>query len=607
MYGIEWDHDTGGFVLAERQKLGSRHEVRPVFHEELNLLGFDTFWDYPHSEAPLLWAMGGRSYYYRGELVAEAEGGGWFSRPALKVHRPRLTLEPVQLDAMISKNVPLLQGLVQRSLKFIYQTYGRYRNQVDVVALAFSGGKDSLVILDLVQRVLEPDQFAVVFGDTGMEVRDTYLAVEAAKARWPHLTFHSARSAKDARTSWREMGPPSRIHRWCCAVHKTVPTLLLLRELTGKPSARVLVFDGIRHEESIDRAAYAAVTQGGKHRTQINASPIIAWNAGEVFLYLFGRRLLLNQAYRNGVVRVGCSVCPLASSWWNAVSWNVYQQDIICFVEELRNYAVGAGIRPEAVDAYLDAGKWKGRAGGRYLAGGGTRVVEQVKDHRISFTLREPSEDWQEWARTLGRLVRTGEGQGHIERGGIVYPYMVRHEGANVIAEVDGLAHADRFVLKAFRAVALKSAYCCHCQACQVECPTGALMTRDKVKIGDDCLACGACLDLHGEACFTAKSLETSEGGARVTGDGRKTLHTYEHFGMRTEWLSAFLGASQEWVSSNSLGNRQFDAMLVWLKHAELVASSSNKRTLAVTRLGESLASRGVGNRVTWAVIWANL
>ncbi|TDA65827.1 MAG: hypothetical protein D9V47_12040 [Clostridia bacterium] len=209
MYEIRWDNDTGGVLLADTRETGVGSEIRPVFFEELDLLGFNRHWNYPRVEEPLLWAIGGRKYYYRGELVAEAEGGGLFSRPELKIHRPGLALDPVKVEAMVAKNGPLLQGLVQRSLRFIYQTCTRQRKRVDIVAVAFSGGKDSLVTLDLVQRVLEPDQFAVVFGDTGMEVRDTYLAVEAARERWPHLTFRTARSVKDARTSWREMGPPA--------------------------------------------------------------------------------------------------------------------------------------------------------------------------------------------------------------------------------------------------------------------------------------------------------------------------------------------------------------------------------------------------------------
>ena len=54
-------------------------------------------------------------------------------------------------------------------------------NRVDVFYVAFSGGKDSVVALDLVQRALPHNKFKVLFGDTGMEFPDTYEAVEETK------------------------------------------------------------------------------------------------------------------------------------------------------------------------------------------------------------------------------------------------------------------------------------------------------------------------------------------------------------------------------------------------------------------------------------------
>jgi len=609
VYAFKWDQETEGILLTNDLEGLIKQEVRPVFFEELDLLGFDRYWEYPRVEEPLLWALGGRKYYYHGELVAEAEGGGMFTPPQLKIHKKGLQLKPVNVQEMVNKNNNLLQGLIQKSLRFIYQTYNRYRKEVDIAAVAFSGGKDSLVLLDLVQRVLEPSQFVVIFSDTGMEVRDTYLAVEDAKKRWPHLFFYTAKSSKDALTTWREMGPPSRIHRWCCVVHKSAPTLLLLRQITGKPAVKALIFDGVRHEESLNRASYLPVTKGGKHSLQINASPIITWNSAEVFLYIFSRSLMLNKAYRYGVVRVGCAVCPMASKWWDSISRRVYTKDLEPFVEELKRYAEYTKAEPNEIEDFVEEGKWKSRAGGRFLPNGGNKIIENWEIDTVIFTITNPSESWLEWAKTLGKIVLKGNGRGYIDRQGVIFPFYIEQKEGEVTVIVDGLTQADRYTLRDFRAVALKSAYCTHCQACQVECPVGALEINNlSVKINEDmCTSCGMCLEFGGKSCLTARSIGISKGGLNMKDELKVKLHTYEHFGIRREWLEKFLNDFEKWADNSGLGNRQFESMVLWLKHAELIDDKSNKKKQNITKLCEKLIKIGVDNLLTWAIIWVNL
>ena len=75
MFKITWDKKNNGVLLTMRSTEETLNvPPRPVFFEELDLLGLNKFWKYPKSKEPLLWACN-RRYFYKGELVLEAKGG----------------------------------------------------------------------------------------------------------------------------------------------------------------------------------------------------------------------------------------------------------------------------------------------------------------------------------------------------------------------------------------------------------------------------------------------------------------------------------------------------------------------------------------------------
>ena len=149
MYGYEWTDEYGIFRLTIDAKI--QKEIRPVFYEELDFFGMDQFWDYPKdTDAPLLWAEGVRHYVLNGTCVAEAIGGGFYSKPTVKrLTEKRLQLRTVDINRLYEVNCRLLINLEQKAVRFIQKQFSLYSKQKYSFICAFSGGKDSLALLVL--------------------------------------------------------------------------------------------------------------------------------------------------------------------------------------------------------------------------------------------------------------------------------------------------------------------------------------------------------------------------------------------------------------------------------------------------------------------------
>ena len=605
MYGYEWTDQNGIYRLSVNSKI--QKEIRPVFKEELDYFGFNEHWSYPDTEAPLLWAEGIRRYILNGTCVAEAVGGGFYTKPTIKIYHMGLKLKPIDIEALWKENERLMLGLEKTAMDFIRSTYNKYKKKDMAFAVAFSGGKDSLVLLDLVARTLSPEKFSVVFSNTGMELSTTLRSVGRAKRHWPSLKFYEAKSHLDPADSWEEFGPPGRRMRWCCAVHKSVPTILLLREITGNYNVKAVVFDGVRAEESAARADRDEISVGAKNINQINCSPILKWGTSELFIYLLHNRILFNDAYRLGLFRVGCIVCPMSSSWWDGIVNDVYPDEMCQLLSKVEGYA--AATKPQSeVTKFIEQGGWKARMGGRGLHNGGNRVVEKIADDRISFSFTKYNQNWLDVCSILGPIVYKDEEVYTQIIGKQEFQFQIV-SGKTPMVIYWSYSKMDRFVLSHLRGVANKTAYCFGCKACEVQCPVNAFTINENGHIyirEENCIHCYNCIEFtNGKGCLAAKSLSVTGG---ENGMDLKGMNRYQHFGLRRPWLEHFFAYKENCFTMGSLGNRQYDSLKVWLREGGLLtATGKGNKSGVPTPLFEKVQALGAGNPLTWAIIWTNL
>lgn len=639
---------------------------RPVFWEELDLLKLNELgWEYPHCEEPLLWAVN-KQYWYRGEFMFEAKGANLYDDATVvfQTGKEKIKLQPVNISKMLERCKDYMFLLESEAIEFIHETFIQYvgalksvkkvaANQLDYEALAanverktkkkmaivkedcdsfdivpleeaekqgkkiyqttkidrflasFSGGKDSQVVLDLCTRAIPSTEFEVIYSDTGYELPPSlslYKDVqEYYNNKYPDLKFSIAKNHESVLNYWDKIGTPSDSHRWCCAVMKTAPLYRMLKT-KGNKQAKVLTFDGVRAEESTRRSNYGRIGKGVKHDTVINARPILYWSSVEIFLYIWKHKLPINIAYRQGMTRVGCLICPFGNEWNEMVAKKHYLDNLKPFVARVEKLAEKAGVKD--VRQYISDGGWKRRSSGN-LIDRNSYIDFKTTIPTFHAVITNPKIPVLSFFATIGKYSLNSVQKiqkGELKVNDKIYNISIS-ETKDGIYDLKIENIYDIVLIGQIKKALFKSTYCIQCETCEVECPTGALSILPVVKIDNNkCIHCQRCLDFHEKGCIAANSLYITIGGNMKK---QANIDRYKNFGLKEEWVDDYLVERNNfWTSNHGLNeNYQIPSLKSWLKDAEIIDEKNN-----ITELGEFLANNKTDYPdLVWEIIWINL
>jgi phosphoadenosine phosphosulfate reductase len=186
----------------------------------------------------------------------------------------------------LDKKIKVSQRILKKAVK-------RWNN--DQLAVAWTGGKDSTVLLHLIKVTFGTIPFSVYFGDTGQHFPELYQFKDKLAKQWD-LKIVVGRPKK----SYQEVaGDRER----CCHALKTEP----LNDAIKQHGWQALIV-GIRWDEQEARANEKEFSRR-KNPDHIRVHPLLQWSEADIWQYIRKYKLPVNPLYKKGFRSIGCQPC----------------------------------------------------------------------------------------------------------------------------------------------------------------------------------------------------------------------------------------------------------------------------------------------------------
>lgn len=516
-------------------------DIRPVFPEEKLLVAIALKMKSPFElDNKSVWCSS-VGYFVDGEKI-ELSIGELNRLPLDEIKKIKdkyeeciKSIDKTYFEKMVETFVKVNQNryfeLTDEAISYIQSFEDKYA--YDDMFVSFSGGKDSTVTSDLVTRAFSTNKITHIYGDTTLEFDST----EEYRKRFAkeHRVIRAKNYEKNFEDMCQQIGPPSRVMRWCCTVFKTGAITKTLSQVF-KDKTNVLTFYGIRKSESASRSKYDRESESPKITRQTVVSPIIEWIDFDVWLYILTTGIDFNDAYRLGYSRVGCWCCPNNGSRSEFLS-KVHMYDrYVHWRNILVEFAKKIG-KPDA-EEYVDGGNWKARQGGQGLEISNTSIIKfepcATEDNAFNYELQNViTEDLYELFKPFGYInkelgnQRLGEVYVLDKQGKVVLVLQGRI-GTNRLKvtiknpRIAGSKNLQTAEMK-IKCQLTKYQMCLGCKACASVCKHDAITVHTRTdedgdgvlvyNIDDDkCVRCTECVDHFNAGCYMRKVLTIKRG-----------------------------------------------------------------------------------------------